>query len=417
MSKNGKVPRYRKHKASGQAVVTLSGRDFYLGVHGTRASREKYAWLIAQWEALGQQLPPEQGFTINELIVSFWKHCERHYRKNGKPTSELSNYKIALGPLRKLYGREQAADFGPLKLTTIRNEMVQRSWVRTSINRHVGRITRMFKWGAAHELVPASVYQSLQTLAGLQKGRTEAVESEPVKPVPDHLIDAVRPFVPRQVWAMIELQRLTGMRPGEVLIMRSCDIHTGGRVWMYVPESHKTEHHGRGREVFLGPRAQTMLNEFWKTDLQAYLFSPRDAIAEHRDQLREERKSPVQPSQWNRRKSNPKRQPGEKYTVYSYRSAIVRGCERAFGMPEDLQRISRTLDRDERDRRRHLASEWRAEHCWHPNQLRHNAATRARREAGLEAAQIICGHAKADVTQVYAERDRQQAISYMAQFG
>jgi hypothetical protein len=28
-------PKYRKHKASGQAVVTLAGRDHYLGPRGT----------------------------------------------------------------------------------------------------------------------------------------------------------------------------------------------------------------------------------------------------------------------------------------------------------------------------------------------------------------------------------------------
>jgi len=26
-----RTPKYRRHKATGQAVVTLSGRDFYLG--------------------------------------------------------------------------------------------------------------------------------------------------------------------------------------------------------------------------------------------------------------------------------------------------------------------------------------------------------------------------------------------------
>ena len=43
---------------------------------------------------------------------------------------------------------------------------------------------------------------------------------------------------------------------------------------------------------------------------------------------------------------------------------------------------------------------------WHPNQLRHTAATDVRQRFGLEAAQILFGHAKANVTQVYAERNR-----------
>ena len=43
---------------------------------------------------------------------------------------------------------------------------------------------------------------------------------------------------------------------------------------------------------------------------------------------------------------------------------------------------------------------------WAPNRLRHTRATEVRKQFGLEAAQVILGHAKADVTQVYAERDR-----------
>jgi len=43
------LPKYRKHRATGQAVVTLSGRYFYLGPHGTRASRLEYDRLIGEW--------------------------------------------------------------------------------------------------------------------------------------------------------------------------------------------------------------------------------------------------------------------------------------------------------------------------------------------------------------------------------
>ncbi len=35
-----RVLKYRRHKPTGQAVVTLGGRDCYLGRHGTAASRE-----------------------------------------------------------------------------------------------------------------------------------------------------------------------------------------------------------------------------------------------------------------------------------------------------------------------------------------------------------------------------------------
>ena len=44
-----KPPAYRLHKPTGQAVVRIDGRDFYLGKHGTDASHEAYRRLIAEW--------------------------------------------------------------------------------------------------------------------------------------------------------------------------------------------------------------------------------------------------------------------------------------------------------------------------------------------------------------------------------
>ena len=43
------LPKYRKHRSSGQAVVTLNGCDFYLGPHGTKASKLEYDRLIGEW--------------------------------------------------------------------------------------------------------------------------------------------------------------------------------------------------------------------------------------------------------------------------------------------------------------------------------------------------------------------------------
>jgi len=60
-AKRIKAPSYRKHKVSGQAVVTLDGRDFYLGPHGTKASHAEYDRLVAEWLANRRQLPRSAG--------------------------------------------------------------------------------------------------------------------------------------------------------------------------------------------------------------------------------------------------------------------------------------------------------------------------------------------------------------------
>jgi len=44
-------PAYRKHKRSGRAVVTLSGKDIYLGKYGSQASHDEYDRVTGEWLA------------------------------------------------------------------------------------------------------------------------------------------------------------------------------------------------------------------------------------------------------------------------------------------------------------------------------------------------------------------------------
>src|SRR3954453_5623607 len=71
VSRRRRPPSYRHHKGTGQAVVTLNGKDFYLGVHGTPASKQKYDRLIAEWYANGRQVMPKgaaaKAITVNEI--------------------------------------------------------------------------------------------------------------------------------------------------------------------------------------------------------------------------------------------------------------------------------------------------------------------------------------------------------------
>lgn len=54
---------------------------------------------------------------------------------------------------------------------------------------------------------------------------------------------------------------------------------------------------------------------------------------------------------------------------------------------------------------------------WFPHQLRHNFATRVRKEYGIEVARILLGHRSAAITEVYAEVDRTKAMSVVAKIG
>lgn len=53
MSTHSSTPRYLKH-ASGQARVILNGKTFYLGKYGSKASKQRYDALIAEWLSSGR---------------------------------------------------------------------------------------------------------------------------------------------------------------------------------------------------------------------------------------------------------------------------------------------------------------------------------------------------------------------------
>src|SRR5438128_138167 len=170
MSKTICIPSYRRHRQSGQAIVTLPDglrgrRDILLGKYGTGESRQEYARVIAEWEANGRRsLEPATAadLTINELMLAYWRFAEQYYRKNGKPTSQQDRIRLALKPVKELYGHRAVAGFGPLALKAIREWMVQQNWTRGFVNSSVGCIKRMLKWGVENELVPPSIYHGLQ---------------------------------------------------------------------------------------------------------------------------------------------------------------------------------------------------------------------------------------------------------------
>ncbi len=405
-----RIPKYRLHKPTRYAVVRLNGRDIYLGMHGTNESRQLYQQVIAEWLANNRQLAARrelvespQAMSVAELMLAYLEFAESYYVKNGRPTREQDNIRDAMRSVSPLYSKTLVADFGPSGLRAVRQRMMDDDLCRGVINSRVNRIRRMFKWGVERELVPPTVLHALQAVAPLKRGRSAARETEPVSPVPQERIDDVLKVAPRQIAGMIRLQCLTGMRPGELVTMRTGDLDRTGRIWAYKPGSHKTEHHGRKRIIYLGPQAQRVVLPFLKSDRGSYIFSPADVVAQMRDEMRRNRKTRVQPSQVNRRKAFPKRTPGDRYTPGSYARAIAKACTRAFPPPDGLEGDDRTR--------------WIIKHRWSPNRLRHNAATFLRKEFGIEAARVVLGHSSSAVTEVYAELDLAKAADIMAKVG
>ena len=83
-------PSYRHHKPSDQAVVTIDGKDVYLGKYDTEESREEYDRRIAEWLSNGRQQPPpedkeKEELVIGDLMLAYNRHANAYYRKDGHP--------------------------------------------------------------------------------------------------------------------------------------------------------------------------------------------------------------------------------------------------------------------------------------------------------------------------------------------
>jgi integrase len=386
------TPAYRLHRPSGRAVVTINGRDIYLGDFDSPESHQAYDRIIGEWLAGGRRLTSEDRITVVELICRYLDHVDGQYRSN-----EPKNIRDALNPLRELYGPTVAEDFGPPALKAVRKRFLDAKLVRTQVNRRTQRIVAAFKWAVSEQLIPSSVWEALRSVSGIRKGAAGTIEAQKVRPVHDRHVDATLPYLSRHVRTMVELQRLTGARPGEVCQMRTIDINTSGKVWEYRPENHKTDHLDKQRVIFIGPAAQEVLKPWLRIEPEAYLFQPREAEGERMVRLRAARKTKVQPSQVDRSNPQRRRELSDHYTPGNYRQAIARGVQAANQgkKPDDPTRIP----------------------DWHPHQLRHTAATRLRREFGLDTARAVLGHTSPAVTEIYAELDEAKAKEAMPSSG
>lgn len=379
--------------------MRIDGRDHYLGAYGTPEAKAAYDRLIAEWLANGRRLPespdPEavDGVSLAELMLAYLKFADAYY---GPESKEPELLRLSLRPLKALYAMSPAREFTPLKLKAVRQAMIEADVCRPEINRRVGRILRMLRWGVSEELVPPAILQALKAVDGLKRGRTAAREPEPIRPVEDRVVDATLPHLLPPVRALVELLRLTGARTGELCVLRTMDVDRSGDVWKFTPLRHKGQHRGKGRVIYLGPKAQGVLSPWLKPEApEAFVFSPREAMRLRWAEQRAARKTKVQPSQRSRKKEEPGRMYGERYTTHAVSKAITTAVDRHNRGESGGEDVPR----------------------WHPHQLRHAAGTRFRAAYGLEAAQLLLGHARADVTEVYAERDEKAVLDVVRKVG
>src|SRR5262249_48996174 len=148
--------------------------------------------------------------SVNEILLRFWKYTEQHFRDpDGHHTSQVREYRLTIRTIRELYGTTPAREFGPLALKAVREQMVEAGLARLEVSRRVHLARRICRWAAGDELIPFEVYHRLTAVGGLQKGRTTARETEPVRPVAGEHVEATLPHLNRQTRGLVGFVRLT----------------------------------------------------------------------------------------------------------------------------------------------------------------------------------------------------------------
>jgi len=363
--------------------------------------------------------PDKFHTTVFQLYEQFMEHAKVYYRKHGKETSEVSCFRQACAPLLELYAMMPVRDFDSEHLEQVQELMQDWKIIRNSLNRHIGRIRRMFKWGARKKLVPLEVFARLDAdyVPDLIEGRCRAEDNDPVEGVPLERVELIKPFVTRHVWGIIMVQYYGAMRASEVLRMRAIDIkvrpnpeEVDGEQWEYHPPVYKTEHHKNKkkhkRRVAIGPKAREIIRQFMTTDVMAPIFDPAQARREF-----------VTAKYGKGKKANRRKGAPAHYTLAGYECSVRRACEKAFEMPKHLRKINPKLKPSEQEELKEMAAAWRKENCFTPHQLRHEMSTLIDEEFDAESAQIALGHQRLDTTEGYIHRKMTKAQEIARKLG
>jgi hypothetical protein len=118
----------------------------------------------------------------------------------------------------------------------------------------------VFKWAASEELLPPSIWQGLQAVAGLREGQANR---EPLT----HEAVAVKVLYH------------CGARPSELLTLRIGDIDRTGTIWVAHIERHKNRAKGKQRNLVFGAKSQALLAPMLLKPADAYIFTTAEVIA------------------------------------------------------------------------------------------------------------------------------------------
>ena len=412
--KNGAFPRVTVHKASGRARVRLCGREYWLGLAGAKEADDRYRALVASWVASGGTTVDESVLSSGPVVVTVKPGAAVAVESVSPAPAALSIGGLLVRYLQSVKGNRTPEELrgcsrwwrarqvanaldsrtavpvellGPRMLREVRDELVAEPMeakrggesvhrTRGVINRTIREIVSMLKWAVGEELVPVERYQALRCVTGLRAGdNTPARESVPRKGVPDSEVAAICPFLPPVLADVIWFSRHSRCRPGEAFRLRMVDLQPsivpGALKWTLA--KHKTRHHGKLREIGVGPQSQEILSRWNGGKAPTDLVFTRAEVERVRTTLTI--------------RTRKARQAGERLSSeYLYR-CVVRACEAAG--------VAR----------------------WTPYQVRHAGIQETRNLSGPEVAQAVGGHSHMKTVEIYAQASFEKAATFAAKYG
>ncbi len=298
------------------------------------------------------------ALSLRQLRELYLRHAEKHYRRrSGQPTREHLNMRAAIDHYMHYAG--EGFDLARLNRHQIRawlDQLAAEKLSRPYINACLSRLRRFARWCADLDYISTSPVEQLRLVKPLQPFRTDA--REPVKKAPpaiDHF-DRILPFLAQPARDVIQLLRLTGARPSELLELTNAEVHIDEHGARLCPLQHKSAHRGKSRVIPLSNRAAAIIDRHWRPLLPADQLFPSSRRSTARGH----------------------------FTIDGLRAAVKRACKRAGVSGFELYDVRRRVARE------------------------------VRRAGGLDAAQALLGHSKASTTEIYAPIDETQTSAFDA---
>lgn len=194
---------------------------------------------LCQIVAATGRLPDQEPdvLTVAQLVKLFSDYAQRRH----KGTRNARYLEYATDAMVNLFADVPAAKFGPSSLKAVRSSMITAGLCRNTANKRTKQIVAVFEWAVEEELIEPAVWQALKAVRSIPRGRDGAIDYEPIGPVDIEQYRHTLKHVTERYRPALEVQRMTGMRSGELLAMRPQDVDMQGTHWYYRLRKHKTD--------------------------------------------------------------------------------------------------------------------------------------------------------------------------------